>query len=119
MAFFASKDLEGRVDESSLIDDSYTKNILKEFVLEVGEVVCQIIEINFLENDIFPYAEIKCEGNIHAVDQLMFSNNNGSVYFKNKLIEIDSFRIVKILKKDNDTYIISLNGRISRGQTNV
>ena len=94
MAFFASKDLEGRVDESSLIDDSYTKNILKEFVLEVGEVVCQIIEINFLENSALHYAEIKCEGNIHAVDQLTCSNIDGCVYFKNKSIEIDSLHIV-------------------------
>ena len=116
MAFFVSKDLEGRVDESSLIEISDPKKELKEFVLEVDEITCDVIEVNFLTHNIM---SIKCEGNIHAVDKLAFSNSKCKIYFKNKSIEIDTFKIVNILKKDNDTYIISVSGIIPRGKINV
>jgi hypothetical protein len=116
MAFFVSKDLEGRVDESSLIEISDPKKELKEFVLEVDKITCKVIEVNFWTRNIM---SIKCEGNIHAVDKLTFSNSKCKVYFKNKSIEIDTFKIVNILKKDNDTYIISISGIIPRGKINV
>jgi hypothetical protein len=119
MAFFVSKDLEGRVDENSLIPNSSVERISKEFVLQVDEVEFQIIEIKFFNNDIFDYAEIECECNIYAVDYLAFSKESGKIYFKNNTIEISDLQIIKILKKDNDIYSIRVNGSIPRGKINV
>jgi len=119
MAFFVSKDLEGRVDENSLIEAEDRHDSLKEFVFEIDEISCQITKIKFFNNNDHDYAEIECECNIHAVDQLAFSSNTGIVFFKNKSIEVHTLKIVKILKKDSDNYTISVNGIIPRGKINV
>ena len=119
MAFFVSKDLESRVDETSLLKDIKKEEPVKEFVFQVGKIECQITEIKFFNNDIFDYAEIECECNIYAVDYLAFSKESGKIYFKNNAIEISDLQIIKILKKESDIYNVRLNGSISRGKINV
>ena len=119
MAFFISKDLEGRVDENSLLDDMQNKDLLKEFIFQAGRIICQITEIKFFNNDIFDYAEIECECNIHAIDYLAFSKESGKIYFKNNVVEVSELKIIKILKKDSDIYNIRFSGSIPRGKINV
>ena len=117
MAFFVSKDLEGRVDENSLLEDTHSENIMKEFVFQVEKVVCQILEVNFINDSELGISsvELECECNIHSIDHLIVTDLSGKIFFKNNTIEVSDLKIIKILKKDSDIYIIRLNGYIPRG----
>ena len=117
MAFFVSEDLKNRVDENSLLEDVQKEDRLKEFSFQVGRIVCQILEVNFINDNDFGIdsVELECECNIHSIDHLISTDIPGKIFFKNNTIEVSDLKIIKILKKDSDIYIIRLNGYIPRG----
>ena len=71
MSFFVSKSLIGKVDENCLIPGEELKKIENEFVLGLGESVCNIKDIHFLEDQLGrSVAKINFECNMHTFENL-------------------------------------------------
>lgn len=111
MSFFVSESLEGQIDESCLMATEKTGD-QKEFVLVLEKLECKIVKLRFKKDDHhIKYVDIKCEANIHVVENIFLNRLKGVIYFKEKKIEVFDFKIHEILKQDSDSYIIELSSR--------
>lgn len=109
MSFFVSKSLEGHVDENCLMPNQKSTNE-KEFVLVLEKTKCKIINLKF-KNDEIKSVDIKCEANIHFVDSIFSKSLQGFIRFKTNKILVYDFEIDEILKKDSDSYNITISAR--------
>jgi len=110
MSFFVSKSLEGQVDENCLMPDQKSSD-KKEFVLFLKQLECKIINLKFENNPDINRVSIKCEANIHIVDNIFSKNLQGFIMLKENKILVYDFEIDEILKKDSDSYNITISAR--------
>ncbi len=106
MSFFVSKSLEGHVDENCLMPNQKSTDG-KEFVLVLEELECKIVNLKFKSDTI----SINCEANIHVVDNIFLKSLQGYIRFKKHKILVYDFKIDEILKKDSDSYNITISAR--------
>lgn len=106
MSFFVSKSLSGKIDESCLLANDNEKESKDNFLLVLENLKCNITEIRFIKNS--KKIKLKCTCNIHTVENLLFNKKQGKIIFNKKSIIVDDLKIIKIIKRDKDSYIIDM-----------